>query len=169
MRRDVQNLSMNLHPLSGSGFRLKDIMWKLVTSTSPTTDPNIRSHNNFIGRQIWEYDAEAGSPQQRQNVENARKAFVRGREGPGGKNHSGDELLRLQALKKLEAAKISVPSGILYRKEPVPKERLEGNLRAAVKFYEALQQESGFWAGDYGGPLFLFPALVVGAYVTGQV
>lgn len=34
-------------------------------------------------------------------------------------------------------------------------------------FYSALQTEDGHWAGDYGGPMFLLPGLVIAAYVTG--
>ena len=36
----------------------------------------------------------------------------------------------------------------------------------AVKFYSRLQAEDGHWAGDYGGPLFLLPGLVIACYMT---
>ncbi|XP_046553648.1 LOW QUALITY PROTEIN: lanosterol synthase-like [Haliotis rubra] len=35
-----------------------------------------------------------------------------------------------------------------------------------VKFYSAIQAEDGHWAGDYGGPLFLMPGLVITCYIT---
>lgn len=41
---------------------------------------------------------------------------------------------------------------------------------AAVKgmeFYTKLQAEDGHWAGDYGGPLFLLPGLVIVCFITG--
>lgn len=40
-------------------------------------------------------------------------------------------------------------------------------LRNALSFYETLQDEDGHWPGDYGGPMFLMPGLVITCYVTG--
>ncbi len=40
-------------------------------------------------------------------------------------------------------------------------------LREGVSFYRQLQQPDGHWPGDYGGPLFLMPGLVITCYVTG--
>lgn len=40
--------------------------------------------------------------------------------------------------------------------------------RRGVKFYQMLQCEDGHWAGDYGGPHFLMPGLVVAWYIMGQ-
>ena len=33
-------------------------------------------------------------------------------------------------------------------------------------FYQMLQCEDGHWGGDYGGPMFLLPGLVIAIYVT---
>jgi hypothetical protein len=41
--------------------------------------------------------------------------------------------------------------------------------RRGMAFYQQLQCVDGHWAGDYGGPLFLMPGLVVAWYVTGQL
>lgn len=35
-----------------------------------------------------------------------------------------------------------------------------------LNFYQCLQMEDGHWPGDYGGPLFLLPGLIIAAYVT---
>lgn len=40
-------------------------------------------------------------------------------------------------------------------------------LRNGASFYESLQAEDGHWPGDYGGPMFLMPGLVIACYVTG--
>jgi len=37
--------------------------------------------------------------------------------------------------------------------------------RKAIKFYSLLQLPSGHWSGDYGGPLFLLPGLVIVLYI----
>ena len=33
-------------------------------------------------------------------------------------------------------------------------------------FYQMLQCEDGHWAGDYGGPMFLMPGLIIALYIT---
>ncbi|KAI8978140.1 terpenoid cyclases/protein prenyltransferase alpha-alpha toroid [Pilobolus umbonatus] len=39
--------------------------------------------------------------------------------------------------------------------------------RNGFEFYRALQTEDGHWGGDYGGPMFLIPGLVIVHYITG--
>ncbi|KIY52935.1 terpene synthase [Fistulina hepatica ATCC 64428] len=36
------------------------------------------------------------------------------------------------------------------------------------KFYKHLQSHDGHWAGEYGGPMFLLPGLVIGSYISGM-
>ncbi|MBN3308394.1 ERG7 synthase, partial [Amia calva] len=36
-----------------------------------------------------------------------------------------------------------------------------------MQFYQLLQAEDGHWAGDYGGPLFLLPGLLITCHVAG--
>ncbi len=38
--------------------------------------------------------------------------------------------------------------------------------RKAIHFYTGIQAQSGHWPGDYGGPHFLAPGLVIASYVT---
>lgn len=40
-------------------------------------------------------------------------------------------------------------------------------LREGILFFADLQQADGHWPGDYGGPMFLMPGLVITCYVTG--
>ncbi|KAF9073529.1 terpenoid cyclases/protein prenyltransferase alpha-alpha toroid [Rhodocollybia butyracea] len=35
-------------------------------------------------------------------------------------------------------------------------------------FYKNLQADDGHWPGEYGGPMFLLPGLVIGSYVSGM-
>lgn len=36
------------------------------------------------------------------------------------------------------------------------------------EFYKHLQSHDGHWAGEYGGPMFLLPGLVIGSYISGM-
>ena len=40
--------------------------------------------------------------------------------------------------------------------------------RNGYTFYKHLQDADGHWPGEYGGPMFLLPGLVIGSYVTGM-
>ncbi|KAH9004689.1 terpene synthase [Lactarius hatsudake] len=40
--------------------------------------------------------------------------------------------------------------------------------RNGYTFYKELQTNGGHWVGEYGGPMFLLPGLVIGSYVTGM-
>ncbi|KZV81297.1 terpenoid cyclases/Protein prenyltransferase, partial [Exidia glandulosa HHB12029] len=40
--------------------------------------------------------------------------------------------------------------------------------RKGFEFYKRLQAPGGHWPGEYGGPMFLLPGLVIGSYVTGM-
>ncbi|KAJ3501638.1 hypothetical protein NLJ89_g9247 [Agrocybe chaxingu] len=48
-----------------------------------------------------------------------------------------------------------------------PKDALDA-ARNGYKFYKHLQSHDGHWAGEYGGPMFLIPGLVIGSYITGM-
>lgn len=45
-------------------------------------------------------------------------------------------------------------------------DRARDAARRGFAFYTALQTEDGNWPGDYGGPLFLTPGLIIAAYIT---
>ena len=67
-------------------------MWKLKIAEGGN-DPYIFSTNNFVGRQIWEFDPGAGSPEERAEVEEARQNFYKNRYQIKA---SGDLLWRMQ-------------------------------------------------------------------------
>ena len=37
------------------------------------------------------------------------------------------------------------------------------------EFYRHLQSHDGHWPGEYGGPMFLLPGLVIGSYISGMI
>lgn len=46
-------------------------------------------------------------------------------------------------------------------------ERTRAAIDRAVANLRARQEPDGHWAGDYGGPLFLLPGLVIACEITG--
>ncbi|KAJ7050525.1 terpenoid cyclases/protein prenyltransferase alpha-alpha toroid [Mycena amicta] len=40
--------------------------------------------------------------------------------------------------------------------------------RNGYTFYKTLQSHDGHWPGEYGGPMFLLPGLVIGSYISGM-
>jgi len=74
---------------------------------------------------------------------------------------SCDQLFRAQQIRSYlargnKAPDISKPKSV------------KESLRKAAHFYAMLQTDDGHWAGDYGGPHFLMPGLVVAWYVMGK-
>lgn len=53
-------------------------MWKLKTAEGED-GPYLYSTNNYVGRQTWEFDPQAGTPQERDEVEAARQNFYKHR------------------------------------------------------------------------------------------
>lgn len=138
-------------------------MWRFVSSGNSNGNPLLETTNAHIGRQYWEFDPTAGTPEERAEVDKLRNAFTDNRLN---KRDSDDALLRLQVQKRVLEAKIEIPAEPLSQETAVPKERLGRHLEAAVQFFECLQQQDGHWPGDYGGPMFLLPGYVITAYMT---
>ncbi|XP_061990167.1 cycloartenol synthase-like isoform X1 [Rosa rugosa] len=143
-------------------------MWRLkVSEGGRDGNPWLTSVNNHIGRQFWEFDPNLGTPEERAQVEKTRLEF---RNNRFQSEHSSDLLMRLQFAKEKESDRIELPAQVKIKsEEEINEEVVAITLRRGLRFYSTLQAEDGFWPGDYGGPLFLLPGLVIGLSVTGAL
>lgn len=135
-------------------------MWKLKLSEG--NDPWLKSVNNHVGRQFWEFDPHLGTPEERAQVENYRNEFTKNRFLT---KHSSDLLMRFQFARE-NPCEMKLPMAKVRSEEEMTKEVVDTALRRSLRFYSTLQAEDGFWPGDYGGPMFLLPGLVICLYVT---
>lgn len=44
---------------------------------------------------------------------------------------------------------------------------VEGHIESGIAFHSMLQMDDGHFPGDYGGPMFLMPGMIISCYVTG--
>ena len=66
-------------------------MWKLKIAEGGS--PWLRTVNEHVGRQVWEFDPKLGSPEELAEIEKARQAFSATR---FDMKHSSDLLMRFQ-------------------------------------------------------------------------
>ncbi|KAK4716676.1 hypothetical protein R3W88_015014 [Solanum pinnatisectum] len=133
-------------------------MWKLKLSEG--NDPWIRSLNNNVGRQYWEFDQNSGTDEERSHVEDIREHFHVNRFHV---KHSSDLLLRLQFAK---GKQIEILEKVKIESE---EELVKTTLKRGLRFYSTIQADDGHWPADYGGPLFLLPGLVISLFIMGAV
>lgn len=60
------------------------------------------------------------------------------------------------------------PESTYENEKPIYKDP-EESLKKSLEFFQTVQTEEGFWPGDYGGPLFLLPGLLIVYYIIGYV
>ncbi|KAL0344956.1 UNVERIFIED_CONTAM: putative oxidosqualene cyclase [Sesamum radiatum] len=130
-------------------------MWRLRLSEGD--DAWLKTSNDHTGRQFWEFDPTLGTAEERVLVEKARSDFKTGRYEM---KHSSDLLMRIQFSKE-NPREVELPQVKVDSEEEITEETTVITLRRAMRFYSSLQAEDGHWPGDYGGPLFLLPGLII--------
>ncbi|KAL3838960.1 hypothetical protein ACJIZ3_023551 [Penstemon smallii] len=134
-------------------------MWSLKLSQKGDDDPILlTSVNNHTGRQFWEFDTTLGTAEEKALVEKVCAEFENNRYEI---KHSSDQLMRIQFAKEKKPFEEDLPQVKVENEEEISKETIEITLRRALRYYSTLQAEDGHWPGDYGGPLFLLPGLVI--------
>nr|QBZ67935.1 euphol/tirucallol synthase [Euphorbia tirucalli] len=139
-------------------------MWRLKIAEQGN-NPNIYSTNNFLGRQIWEYDANAGTPQDIAEVEDARLRFWNNRFHV---KPNSDLLWQFQFLRE-KKFKQRIPAVRIKEDEEVTYEAATAALRRGVHLFSALQAKDGHWPAENAGPMFFVPPMVFCLYITSQL
>eukprot|EP00804_Cyclotella_cryptica_P024609 CCRYP_001611-RB/>CCRYP_001611-RB protein AED:0.13 eAED:0.13 QI:278/1/1/1/0.75/0.55/9/2146/915 len=93
---------------------------------------------------------------------------------PSKNPNSCDQIFRAQMISSyLEENEGKLPDDIAHiqrdeSKKQIPAKTVKEAAKRGVAFYSMLQSPDGHWAGDYGGPHFLMPGLIVAWYVMGR-
>ncbi|ESW19794.1 hypothetical protein PHAVU_006G156000 [Phaseolus vulgaris] len=139
-------------------------MWRLKIGDGGK-NPYIFSTNNFVGRQIWEFDSEAGTDEERAQVEAARQDFYQNR---FKLKACGDRLWRFQILRekkfKQKTRKVKIEDD-----EEITWEKATLTLKRTSHYLSALQTSDGHWPAHLGGSHFFIPIMVISIYITGHL
>ncbi|KAF3776518.1 Cycloartenol synthase [Nymphaea thermarum] len=130
-------------------------MWRLKVAEGGG-DPWLRTTNNHVGRDVWEFDPDFGSEEDRKAVEEAQVNFTKHR---FEKKHSSDLIMRMQFAKENPCDLSMLPRVSVSEGEDPSVEAVTVTLQRALKFYSTIQAHDGHWPGDLGGSLFFVPAL----------
>ncbi|KAL3743704.1 hypothetical protein ACJRO7_018900 [Eucalyptus globulus] len=139
-------------------------MWRLKIAQGGNS-PYIYSTNEYVGRQIWEFDPDAGTSEERAEVEHARLHFHDNRFEV---KPSGDLLWRMQFLRE-KNFKQTIPPVKIEAEEKMTHEKASAALGRSVYFFSALQASDGHWPAENSGTLFFHPPLVICLYITGHL
>ena len=120
------------------------------------------------GRQIWAYKPDSqdiaahlnnADDFSEQELQDFAKDFSFDRQ----LNPSASDKVFRQQYQKNNA---SAYSGIRPKAENAEEQKLIDSLINGMHYFSQLQSDEGHWPGDYGGPLFLLPGLLIAAYLT---
>ncbi|KAG4955850.1 hypothetical protein JHK85_042230 [Glycine max] len=129
-------------------------MWRLKIADGGN-DPYIFSTNNFVGRQTWEFDSEAGTAEERAQIEAARQNFYENRFMVKA---CGDRLWRFQILRE-NNFKQTISGVKIEDDEKITCEKIRSTMKRATHYLSSLQTSDGHWPAHLGGSLFFTPPL----------
>ncbi|KAL3700609.1 hypothetical protein R1sor_018631 [Riccia sorocarpa] len=139
-------------------------MWS-YRSADNVGSPWLETLNNNVGRQTWHYDENGGSLADRVALDDAREKF---RQNRFKQKHSSDIPMRLHLAKKNPLP--TLPDQVFVRSNAdLTPDNVETSLTRSLRFYSTIQSDDGHWGGDYGGPMFLLPGLIITLHVTGAL
>ncbi|KAL3643641.1 hypothetical protein CASFOL_014456 [Castilleja foliolosa] len=140
-------------------------MWKLKIAEGH--GPYLYSTNNFVGRQIWEYDPNAGTTEEHEAFQKAREEFDENRKM--GFHSCGDLFMRMQLKRESGIDLLSTPPIRLGEKEDVTYETASVAVKKALRLNRAVQASDGHWPAENAGPMFFTPPLIIALYISGAI
>ncbi|KAM0916428.1 hypothetical protein ACQ4PT_010185 [Festuca glaucescens] len=140
-------------------------MWRLKIGEGGG-DAWLRTKNAHVGPRVWEFDPDAGDLDTLAAVDAARREYTTA--GRHRLKHSADILMRIQFANE-NPLKLNLPAIKLEENQDVTEEAVSTSLKRAISRFSTLQAHDGHWPGDYGGPMFLMPGLLITLYVTGAL
>lgn len=120
------------------------------------------------GRQLWAYKPSSNKTEDHlENVSSISNdeidQFIKDFTFDSQKNpNSGDEVFRHQTYHQ----NYQEFTGSRPVMENEHQQKIADSVINGINYFSSLQNEEGFWAGDYGGPLFLLPGLLVASYIS---
>ncbi|XP_047307741.1 dammarenediol II synthase-like isoform X1 [Impatiens glandulifera] len=144
-------------------------MWKLKVGEGNGV-PYLYSTNNYVGRQIWEFDPNGGTSDQIEAVERARQDYMT--------NHNkdmsralpcADLLMRMQLKRENSHIDLSIPTVRVGVGEEVSYEAATTALRKGIRLNRAIQASDGHWPAENAGPMFFTPPLIIVLYISGAI
>ncbi|CAN1814939.1 Beta-amyrin synthase [Linum perenne] len=130
-------------------------MWRLRIGECEKNRELLFSTNDFLGRQTWEFDSEAGTPKELAEVEEARREFYMNRIRV---KPSSDLLWRMQFLRE-KKFKQTIPPVRIKEDEVITFEKAKIAVKRGAHLFSALQSNHGHWPAENSGPLFFLPPL----------
>ncbi|MGR8935022.1 MAG: terpene cyclase/mutase family protein [Gammaproteobacteria bacterium] len=120
------------------------------------------------GRQIWAFKPASNDIDAHlQNADNITDDEIAQlsedfRFDASGNPNSADQVFRNASIN----AKYRGFTGPIPKADNPEAQKIVDSLVKAINYYSCLQSEDGHWPGDYGGPLFLLPGLLIAAYIS---
>ncbi|KAF7844820.1 beta-amyrin synthase [Senna tora] len=139
-------------------------MWRLKIGDGGK-DPYIFTTNNFVGRQIWEFEVEDGTEEEKAQIETARQNFFNNR---FHQKANADLFWRFQVLRE-KNFKQGIGCVKMDEAEEIRNEKVRRTIKRATHYLSALQASDGHWPAQIAGPLFYIQPLVFCMYITGHL
>ncbi|GAA5979903.1 hypothetical protein JCM5350_005536 [Sporobolomyces pararoseus] len=113
-----------------------------------STDPlKWRLSSSDHGRHVWHYQDASTSPVWGQDETRVKEQPLQ--------NDESKYWLGLNLEEEEETGKLKDPKGNPFE-----------SAKNGYEFYKRLQSKDGHWSGEYGGPMFLLPGIIISMYIT---
>jgi hypothetical protein len=168
IRREPRFLEDNFTPVEkGWRFACAEKSHARTEEETGPTDEQLM-FGEPAGRQIWYFDeVESKKGGQKEKGEEKQQSVTMDHKFNARVNpNSADKPFREQKVNEWTADKKTEHAVPDHGSTPTT--AYEAAFKG-LEFYQMLQCEDGHWAGDYGGPHFLMPGLIITCYISGQI